>query len=67
MILLLILLSAVNSGSWCPVTPAPVTNSRMPAARHQEGPHTREQASPEGPGVHPEQEPHRAEQQNNMI
>ena len=46
---------------------APKTSPSKHAALHQEGPHTREQASPEKPEVHPEHEPHRAEQQSNMI
>ena len=46
---------------------APKTSPSKHAALHQEGPHTREQASPEKPEVHPEHEPHEAEQQSNMI
>ena len=45
---------------------APSTKPSRHAAPPQEGHHTREQASPEKPEVHPEQEPNGAAQQNNM-
>ena len=64
---MIICLQLILMGACHCVPPAPRTNLSKHAALHLEDPNTREPVSPDKQEDHPEQEPHGADQQNNMI